>query len=362
MFTLFIHCSHDCFWTCVEHAWTHSNAAVLASLPLNAKLKLGVAAHLTTTRQLQLVPRTCRTAEPDLKLIWNWVAPHCDLNGCPCWKPNVWSVSRSRRQATELASQYPTSSHSISCLQPPARGAAYHFTSWDGAHIPCSIVFRWVHGGHFLDFALHNEHTATLTQLALKLQRLEIDGGSCTLRLEVLLLPAESPVSWWRSATWNVPIFLHFGDPQQMESSTESTVWHDGKTPKGCSSSGDLYFLRHITTTRLGGQTVSKKKKSVERRSFASPPPQISCSKSFNMTHAEEETDGVRAAPFQTYSGHTLHDVTVSIFASPLTLHILIVEPGSPIKHTEIGLVWVSYFQVPRHLPTKYTTIYHTYR
>ena len=91
------------------------------------------------------------------------------------------------------------------------------------------------------------------------------------------------------------------------------------------------------------------KKKSVERRSFASPPPQISCSKSFNMTHAEEETDGVRAAPFQTYSGHTLHDVTVSIFASPLTLHILIVEPGSPIKHTEIGLVWVSYFQVPRH-------------
>jgi hypothetical protein len=53
---------------------------------------------------------------------------------------------------------------------------------------------------------------------------------------------------------------------------------------------------------------------------------------------------------------HTLHDVTVSIFASPLTLHILIVEPGSPIKHTEIGLIISRFLDIyPLNIP-QYTT------
>ena len=53
---------------------------------------------------------------------------------------------------------------------------------------------------------------------------------------------------------------------------------------------------------------------------------------------------------------HTFHDVAVNKFGCTPDLAHLLVEPGTPITQR---LVW---FQVPRHLPTKFKMPRHAYR
>jgi hypothetical protein len=209
-----VHTVHTLFtWLLLNMRGTCMNTFKRRGLSISAP-ECKVKARSGCTSHYNQAIATC-TAH--LSYSWTWFETDLKLSSTALWLERVPLLKTKCLVGESVSSpsywaSFPVPNFKSQHLMPPAAcvGSSISY----GAHIPCSIVFRWVHGGHFLDFALHN--ILQLWHSKRKSSSLEIDAGSCTLRLEVLLLPAESPVSDDGVPLWNVPILLHFGDPQQI--------------------------------------------------------------------------------------------------------------------------------------------------